>query len=96
MNFTDPKLKKYYETHFIEADGLPHEERQVHALMAVHDQSQKLEGPHSSGVHETIWHLLLPRLRAELRRWYQRPGADQHPTAAALRDHLSRLAGEKI
>lgn len=95
MDFTDPQLQKCYECNFTEDDSLSDEQRRVRALMAVHDLSQVLEGPDSSGVHETIWHLLLPKLRPALRRWYQR-GADKNPTAVALRDHLSQMAEENL
>jgi hypothetical protein len=96
MNFTDPQLQKCYEKHFAEAPEFPGELRQVRALIAAHDLFQMLEGPHSSRVHETIWHLLLPKLRPGLRCWFQRAGADKDFTAVALRDHLSQLAGEKL
>jgi len=96
MNFADSQLQKCYERNFAEAGGFSDELRQVRALIAVHDLFQMLEGSHSSRVHETIGHLLVPGLRPGLRRWYQRPDADRDPTAVALRDHLSRLAGEKL
>jgi len=96
MNFTDPQLQRYYEANLTDAGGLSDELCQVRALIAVHDLAQRLEGPQSSRVHETIWHLLLPKLRSGLRRWYQRPGAEQDFAAVALREHLSQLAGEKL
>jgi hypothetical protein len=96
MNFTDSQLQKCYESNLAEAADLSGELRQVRALIAVHDLFQMLEGPHSSRVHETIWHLLLPRLRPGLRCWYQRSGADKDFAAVALRDHLSQLAGEQL
>lgn len=96
MNFADPQLQKCYDRNFTEAGGFSIALRQVRALIAVHDQFRLLEGTHSSRVHETIWHLLLPKLRPGLRQWYQRPDADEDPTAVALREHLSQLAGEKL
>ena len=96
MNFTDPQLRKCYESNYVAADGSSSELRQVRALIAAHDLFRMLEGPHSSRVHETIWHLLLPKLRSSLRQWYQRSDAGKDPTADALRDHLSLLAGEKL
>jgi hypothetical protein len=96
MNFTDPQLQKCYESKFAKAGGLSDELRQVRALIGVHDLFRMLEGAHSARVHETICHLLLPKLRSGLRRWYQRAGADKDFTAVALRDHLSQLAGEKL
>jgi len=96
MNFTDPQLQKCYESNFAEAGGFSDDLRQICALIGVHGLFQMLEGSHSPRVHETIWHLLLPKLRPGLRRWYQRSGAAKDPTAVALRDHLSQLAGEKL
>jgi len=96
MNFTDPQLQKCYEKHFAEACDVSAELRQVRALIAAHELFQMLEGPHSSRVHETIWHLLLPKLRPALRCWYRRSGAAKNSTIVALRDHLSRLAGETL
>jgi hypothetical protein len=96
MNFTDPQLQKCYESNFAEAGGFPDGLRQVRALIGVHDLFQMLEGPHSARVHETIWQLLLPKLRPGLRRWYRRSGADKDIAAVALRDHLSQLAGERL
>jgi glucose-6-phosphate dehydrogenase assembly protein OpcA len=93
MNFTDPQLQKCYEKHFAEACDVSAELRQVRALIAAHDLFQTLEGPHSSRVHETISHLLLPQLRPALHRWYRGSRAAKNSTAIALRDHLSRLAG---
>jgi hypothetical protein len=96
VNFTDPQLQKCYESNFAGAGGFSDDLRQVRALIGVHDLFQMLEGPHSARVHETMEHLLMPGLRPGLRRWYQRAGADKDPTAVALRDHLSQLAGEKL
>src|SRR5216117_2343417 len=96
VNFTDSQLKYCYERNFAAVTDLSAELRQVCALIAAHDLFQMLEGPHSSRVHETLERLLLPGLRAGLRRWYQRSGGDKDPSAVALRDQLSRLAGEKL
>ena len=96
MTFTDPQLQKCYDSNLIEAADSSGDLRQVRALMATHQVFLMFEGPHSSRVHETIQHLLLPELRPGLRRWYQRSAADKHPAAIALRDHLSQLAGEKL
>ena len=96
MNFTDPQLQKCYEKEFVEACDVSAKLRQVRALIAAHDLFQMLEGPHSSRVHETIWHLLLPKLRPGLRRWYQRAGAEIDPATVEFRDYLSQLAGEKL
>ena len=96
VNFTDPQLQKCYESNFAEANALSNELRQVCALIRAHDLFQMLEGPHSARVHQTREHLLQPELRAGLRRWYQRSGADKDSAAVALRDQLSQLAGEKL
>jgi len=96
MNFTDPQLQKCYERNFTEVGVFPDELRQVRALIAVYEVFQMFEGTHSSRVHETIEHLLLPELRPGLRHWYQRAGADKDATAITLRDRLSQLAGEKF
>jgi hypothetical protein len=96
VNFTDPHLQKCYESNFIEAGDSSAEQGQVRALIAMHDSFHTLEGPHSSKVHETIEHLLLPGLRPGLRRWYQRSDADTNPSAINLRDQLSQLAGETL
>ena len=68
----------------------------VRALIVTHDLFLMLEGAHSSRVHEVLAALLLPELRAELRRWYQRHGAQTDAAAVELREQLSRLAGEKL
>jgi len=96
MYFTDSQLQECYEGNFAEAADLSGELRRVHALIAVHDWFQMLEGPHSLRVHETIEHLLVPELRSVLHRWYQRAGADLNPAAIEFRDHLSQLAGERL
>jgi len=96
MNFTDPQLQECYQRNFAEAGNPSDELRQIRALITVHDLFQMLEGSHSARVHETIEHLLLPELRPTLRSWYQRSDADRNPAAVAFRNHLSRLAGEKL
>ena len=96
INFTDPQLQKCFESKLTEAGGVSGELRQVSALMALHNSFHMLEGPHSSRVHETISQLLLPQLRPQLRRWYQRPDAEKNSEAIDLRDHLNQLAGERF
>ena len=96
MKFTDPQLQECYEKYFAEACEVSGELRQVRALIAAHDFFQMQEGSRSSRVHETIWHLLLPKFRPGLRCWFQRSGPTKDSTAVALRDHLSRLAGERL
>lgn len=96
MNFTDPRAGECYKSNFVEVEGQSREKRQVHALMAVHEFISITQGPDSSGVHETVWHLLLPRLRPELRRWYHRSDSGRHAGAVALRSHLSTFLRELL
>ena len=96
MNFTDSQLQDCYERNFAAVTDLSAELRQVRALIGAHDLFQMLEGPHSSRVHETIEHLLVPGLRPGLRRWYRRSEADTNSSAINLRDQLSQLAGETL
>jgi hypothetical protein len=95
-NFTDSQLQDCYDRNFAAVTDYSDQLRQVRALIAAHDFFQMLEGPHSPRVHETIEHLLLPRMRPGLRRWYQRSDAVKDPATVALRDHLSKLTGEKL
>jgi hypothetical protein len=79
VNFTDSQLQDCYERSIATVTDLSAELRQVRALIGAQDLFQMLEGPHSSRVHETIEHLLVPGLRPGLRRWYQRSGAETNP-----------------
>jgi hypothetical protein len=47
-------------------------------------------------VHEAIWHLLLPNLRPELRRWYQCPDSGKNADAVVLRNYLSKFLREEL
>ena len=96
MNFKDPQLQDCYNRNFAAFNGDSGELRQVRALIASHDLFRLMEGPHSPRVHETIEHLLLPRLRPGLRSWYQRSGAETNSAAVEFRDQLNQLAGEKL
>ena len=96
MNFTDPQLKKCYETSLAEVSSCPAELRSISALIAAHDTFQMLEGPHSTRVHEAIQHLLLPGCRPALRHWYQRPDAADDSDKVDLRRQLSQLTGESL
>ena len=96
INFTDPQLQKCFESKLTEAGGVSGELRQVSALIAVHNSFRMLEGPHSSRVPETIWQLLLPKLRPQLRRWYQRLNAEKNSETVDLGDCLNQLAGERL
>ena len=96
MNFSDLQLEECYARNFTAVAGFSDEERQVCALIAVHDLFEMLEGPHSARVHETIDHLLSPKLRSGLRNWYRRCGTELNPAAISFRERLSQLAGEYL
>ena len=96
MRFTDAQLQKCYDQNFAEAKDGSEPLRRVHALMRVYDWFQMLEGQHSSRVHEVMDHLLLPEVRAGLREWYQRPGAEKDSATVDFRTQLNRLAGEQL
>jgi hypothetical protein len=69
---------------------------QVHSLIEVHDLAQVLGGPDSAGVHEALWHLLLPRLRPELRQWHRHSDSDKRATTVLLRNYLSNFLKEEL
>jgi hypothetical protein len=96
VDFTDSRLKTSYEDNFNELQTPSDEQRQVHALIVVHDLAQVLGGPDSAGVHEALWHLLLPRLRPELRRWYRHSDSDKRATTVLLRNYLSNFLKEGL
>ncbi len=96
MNFKDAQLQKWYDRNLSEATDASEDLRQVRALIATHDVFLMLEGPHSERVHETIEHLLSAQMLPGLRRWYQRSGAGTDSTTIEFRDHLSRLAEERL
>ena len=96
MTFPDPQLQKCYDRNLAEATEGSEPLRQVHALIAVYDWFKMLEGQHSSRVHEVVDHLLLPELRAGLREWYQRPGAEKDSATVEFRTQLNQLAGEQL
>lgn len=96
VSFTDTQLQACFESNLADTDAND-ELRQLRALMATHDWFRVLEGPHAQRVHDTIDLLLSRELRPSLHRWYARPGAClEGAEAVATRDHLSRLAGEKL
>ena len=95
LNFTDTQLQACFESNLAETDAAD-ELRQVRALMATHDWFRMLEGGHSERVHDTIELLLSRELRPDLHRWYRRLGAALDGEGLTLRNHLSRLAGEKL
>lgn len=96
VDFTDSRLQSSYEDTLNELRPLSDEQRQVHALIEVHDLAQVLGGPDSAGVHEARWHLLLPRLRPELRRWYLHSESDHKATTVLLRNYLSNFLREDL
>lgn len=96
VDFTDSGLQSSYEDNFNELQTLPDEQRQVHALIEVHDLAQVLGGPDSAGVHEAIWHLLLPKLRPELREWYRHSDSDKRANTLLLRNYLSNFLREEL
>ena len=96
MTFADPQLQKSYDQNLAAAKDGSEPQRQVHALIGMYDWFQMLEGQHSSRVHEVVNHLLLPELRAGLREWYQRPGAENDSATVEYRTQLNRLTGEQL
>ena len=96
MNFKDAQLQRCYDSNLLEPGDFASDCNSVRALIVTHDLFLMLEGAHSSRVHEVLASLLLPELRPELRRWYQRNGAQTDAAAVELRDQLSQLAGEKL
>ena len=96
MRFTDTQLQRCYDQKLAEANDGSESLRQIHALIAVHDWFQLLEGQHSSRVHQAVDQLLLPELRAGLRGWYQRPGAETDSATVEFRTQLNGLTGEQL
>jgi hypothetical protein len=96
MNFSDPRVQECYNRNFTEVAGHSREKRQIHALMTVHAFYYFREGPGSSGVHESIWHLLLPKLRPELRRWFRCSNSVKNSDAVALRNYFSKFLREDL
>ena len=96
MNFKDSQLQRCYDSNLLESGDSVSDCSSVRALIVTHDLFLMLEGAHSSRVHEVLAALLLPELRPELRRWYQRHGAQTDAAAVELREQLSQLAGEKL
>ena len=48
------------------------------------------------GVHEVLWHLLLPKLRPELRQWYRHSYSDKRATTVLLRKYLRNFLIEEL
>jgi hypothetical protein len=96
MNFKDAQLQRCYDSNLLGSDDSSSDCDSVRALIVTHDLFLMLEGAHSPRVHEVLAALLLPESRTELRRWYQRHGAQIDAAAVELREQLSQLAGEKL
>ena len=96
MIFSDPRAQECYDRSFAEFEGHSRESRQVHALMAVHEFVSVAQGPTSSGIHESIWYLLLPKLRPALRRWFQCSDSGKNSDAVALRNYFSKFLKEDL
>jgi hypothetical protein len=96
MNFKDTQLQRCYDSNLLESGDSSSDCNSVRALIVTHDLFLMLEGAHSSRVHEVLAALLLPELRPELRRWYQRNDAQIDAAGLELREQLSQLAGEKL
>ena len=96
MKFSDSQLQQSYDLNLAAVVGSSEEVREVCALIAVHDFFEMIEGPHSARVHEIVDRLLSPGVRAGLRDWYRQCGSQLNAPAAAFRDQLSHLAGERL
>ena len=96
MTFADVQLQRCYNQNFAEANDGSERLREIHALIAVHDLFQLLEGQHSSRVHQVVDQLLLPELRTGLRGWYQRVGAATDSATVEFRTQLNGLTGEQL
>lgn len=96
VNFKDAQLQRCYDSNLLESGDSSEDRNPVRALIVAHDLFFLLEGAHSSRVHEAMASLLRPELRAELRKWYQREGAQTDAAAIELRNQLSQLAGEEL
>ena len=88
-------MQNRFQQHFEAIDGRCLEEREVHALIAVHASYYELEGPNCPEMHEVMWHLLLPKLRLEVRRWIQKPASAVNAAGLMLKDDLAQFLGEK-
>jgi hypothetical protein len=96
MNFSDSQLQKSYDLNLATIVGSSEEVREVCALIAVHDFFEIIEGPHSARVHEIMDRLLSPGVRAGLRDWYRQCDSQLNASAAAFRDKLNLLSGERL
>ena len=96
VNFSDSELQKSYDLNLAAVIGSSEGVRQACALIAVHDFFQMIEGPHSARVHEIMDRLLSPGMRSGLRDWYRQCGTRLNASAAAFRDQLNTLAGERL
>ena len=95
MKFTNSKMENRFQQHFDVSDGRCLEEREVHALILVHANYYELEGPNCPELHEVTWHLLLPKLRLEVRRWIKNPASALTTAGLRLKNDLAQFLGEK-
>ncbi len=96
MTFQDSQLQQCYDAHLGKVSNSLGDLGPVYALMATHNWFAMLEGAHSARVHETIECLLSDQMRPALRRWYGRSGLEMDLIGIEFRNHLSRLAGERL
>jgi hypothetical protein len=90
------QLQQCYDTHLAKVGNSLGDLGPVYALIATHNWFAMLEGTHSTRVHETIDRLLSAEIRTALRHWYRRSGLEMDSIAIEFRNHLSRLAGERL
>ena len=93
MYFTSSEMTKRFDT-LLEKAGGEVEAREVRALVAVHASYYDTKGPRCSEVNEVKWHLLLPKLRLELRRWCHTSAATTSPADLTLKRELIEFLGE--
>ncbi|HXC37083.1 MAG TPA: hypothetical protein VNV43_14490 [Candidatus Acidoferrales bacterium] len=96
MTFQDMQLQQCYDAHLGKVGNALGDLGPVYALVATHNWFAMLEGTHSVRVHETIDLLLSTEMRPALRHWYGRSGLEMDSIAVEFRNHLSRLAGERL
>jgi hypothetical protein len=98
MTFQHPDLEQFYERVMaLKVGGLADMERPVFALMDAYGWFRLIDGDQTAKIQEIISHLLSPELRPALRSWHGRHDrADTNSGFNELRDHLSKLAGEKF
>lgn len=97
MKFQHSDVEQFFErTMALKVGNLTDEERPVFALMEAYGWFKLIDGNQTAKIQEIISHLLSPELRPALRTWYRRHGNKLNPRVMEFRDHLSRLAGERL